>query len=263
MNLNDQFVLHTLDGHIEQLYVVEYKHKILLLDGGSRSDAQLIEHFILDELKRTMLEVKLCVISHGHPDHAAGAQLLRTKYEIPIAAAHNIDEWYDGVGGYVQHKLDTLVAQFIARKNKKDWERMDYSRTISPDFRLRDNESLPFFPDWQVLETPGHTTHDISIYHSNTKILYVADLIICIRQKFLLPFPVTMPQLMRDSLDRIAKLPIAQLLLAHGGIFYIDNIDLLIAELISQINNELKINFRLMQPLTRFSPSIKKHKNSS
>ncbi|MBP6496669.1 MAG: MBL fold metallo-hydrolase, partial [Psychrobacter sp.] len=72
------------------------------------------------------------------------------------------------------------------------------------------------FEDWIVLETPGHTDRDLSLWHPQSKQAYTADLILLIKNKFVSPYLITLPDAYRASLNKVKALQPTMLLLAHG-----------------------------------------------
>lgn len=208
--------IHTVEGKIQNIFIAEYPDKLLLLDGACRSDFILIKNFIEKKLLRKMSDLKLVVVTHMHPDHAGAAMFFRKKLNIPIAAFYSCDLWYSGFGGRIQHAVDIALAQYVALKKRKSLSIMSYSPSIKPDFELRDSASLPFFDDWRVIHTPGHTSHDICLYCAQDKLLYASDTIIEINSSFHLPFPVVFPNIMAQSFKKLYMLKVEKFLLAHG-----------------------------------------------
>ena len=78
--------IHTIKGYIQTTYIIEYPDKILILDSGCRPDYKKILEFVTIQLARGIKDIKLVALSHAHPDHMGGADLLQTKFQIPIAA---------------------------------------------------------------------------------------------------------------------------------------------------------------------------------
>ncbi len=217
------FTLHRIDGYICNLYLAEYKDGLLLLDSGAASDIERIEKLVTGKLGRTMSDIKLVVVSHMHPDHGGGAYLMRERYGIPVAAHGDIDQWYRGLTGIIQHRIDCYMAQMVAKQRKEPKQNIIYRRKLRPDYRLTDGQALPFFEDWKALHVPGHTLHDIVLYHQKTRTLYAADCILNVGGKFNLPIPVFFNGRMRQSLTRLKELDIATILLAHGDMLKPDN----------------------------------------
>ncbi|HOQ11232.1 MAG TPA: MBL fold metallo-hydrolase [Spirochaetota bacterium] len=209
--------IHKIKGYINSVFIAEYDHGLLLMDGGSPADVELIENFCKDTLKRDVRDIKLSVVSHMHPDHSGAAPILRKKYGIKIAAFHNIDRWYSGPSGWLQHKLDCFMAQIVAWRNKTKIHKVFSKRITSPDFLLQDGQALPFFSEWTVIYTPGHTSHDIALFHKEKRILYCGDSIIHIKNKFYLPLPVIFRKKMKKSYQKLGSLQATTILLPHGS----------------------------------------------
>ena len=212
--------IHPIKGYINTLYIAEYEHGLLLMDGASPADIDLIEYFCKFTLKRPVSDIRLAVVTHMHPDHSGCAPILRKKYGTMIAAYKNIDKWYSGPSGWVQHKLDCLMAQLVAFRQKTKIRRIFSRRITKPDYLLDDMAPLPFFPDWTGIYTPGHTSHDLAIYNRKKKILYCGDSIVEVKGKFNLPLPVIFKNSMRDSYRKLGALESDTIIPAHGNIIH-------------------------------------------
>jgi len=218
---NDTFRLHALDGYIATLYLVEYPEKMLLLDGGCRCDADTVLTYI-KQINRSIDDLKLIVITHPHPDHSGGAPRLQTLYNIPIAASLGINDWYRGLSGWLTQQTDILLTYYVARKKKRPWKDLRFPRSISIDYPIVAGKSLPLFPDWQLLATPGHTTTDCSLVHKTESVVYLADLLIGLGSRYHPPYPIADPTQYRASLDSISAKDMTYCLLAHHGLHTID-----------------------------------------
>ncbi|MGB1262412.1 MAG: MBL fold metallo-hydrolase [Cognaticolwellia sp.] len=208
--------LHCLSGYIQNIYLAQYPDKLLLLDGCCRADIPVIEHFIRGELKRPMSDLALIVVTHMHPDHAGAAQTLRKKYGCKIAAANVPGQWYSGFDGKLMHLADMLLTLWVAGRHKKAKKFIYYPSTLEADYKLDDQQALPGFADWRVHFTQGHTDRDISLEHLPSQQIYVADLMVKVRGKFIAPYPVFYPNRYRNSLTKIKALNSETLLFAHG-----------------------------------------------
>lgn len=208
--------LHSIDGYIQRILIAEYQDKLLLLDGCCRADIATIESFISNELKRPVTDLALVVVSHMHPDHAGAANILRKKYQCKIAAANVAGQWYQGIDGKLMHLTDMLLTWWVAGRMGKAKQNIFYQSTLKPDIYLSDNALLPDFEDWQVHFTQGHTDRDISLYHTPSKQVYVADLMVKVRDKFIPPYPVFYPKRYLSSLAKIKALNADAIILAHG-----------------------------------------------
>ncbi|MDY0161850.1 MBL fold metallo-hydrolase [Desulfobotulus sp.] len=249
------------EGYIQALLFVVYEDgRVLALDGGCRCDVAAMTAFLEEGLKKSWSDVGLQVISHIHPDHAGAAPLLSRRYGLPLAAPEGINRWYAGIGGFLQHKIDISLGYFVVYVMGKPWRNIFYRRRIVMDHALKDGDFLPGFPDWQALSTPGHTNHDMVFYHQETKTLYAADVILYVNRRFQLPFPVSMPEAMGESLLRIRNLDVNTLILAHGGVMRVEGMAEIVDGLLKRLD-ESRLNpmLRRLRPLTRFSPELRTH----
>lgn len=254
-----QFKIHQIDGQIQKIFIAEYNNRILLLDGGCKCDVHVIENFIIYKLNRKISDIKLLLVTHIHPDHAAAAPVLREKYKIPIAAFHSIDKWYAGIGGFFQHIVDILLAHYVVIKLKQPFKSLWYGRKIKPDYELYDNDMIPFFEDWKILHVPGHTTHDIIAYNKSKQLLYAADLILYVNKQFTLPIPVPIPELMQKSLKRIGQIRTKKIFMAHGGTLDVKSISGITGELLIRLWKKPSLGARIFLYLfTRFPSEIRK-----
>jgi glyoxylase-like metal-dependent hydrolase (beta-lactamase superfamily II) len=199
------------------MYLVEYPDRLLLLDGACRADIPHLKVFIEDDLGREFSDLHTVVVTHMHPDHAGAAHKLRELTHCKIAAANVSGQWYSGIEGRLMHLTDMILARWVARRMKKPHHIMWYSSQLSPDYRLDDGEALPGFSDWISLATQGHTDRDISLHHLPSNRVYIADLIVKIRDKYIPPFPIFYPNRYRRSLLKVMNLKPDTIILAHGG----------------------------------------------
>lgn len=205
-----------LDGYIQSTYLAVYPDKILLLDGGCRPDVVMVLDYIKDTLKRPMSDLKVVMITHMHPDHAGGAHKLREATGCLVVSANKKKQWYSGIGGHMMHMIDIGLAHYVAKRQGRPIKRLWYPTHLQPDLTVNDGETIPQFEDWQVLETPGHTDRDLSLFHVPSRQVYTADLIIKLRHKFVAPFPIYDPKLYKQSLQKVKALQPLNVMMAHG-----------------------------------------------
>lgn len=207
--------VHTLEGYIQHIYLVEDSNGIVLLDGCSRSDVDKVCTFITETLNRPLEDVKLIVVTHMHPDHAGGAHLLRTKTGAKIASHPKAPKWYAGLSGRFAHLTDVFLAGWVAGRLGKPKQKTWYNPILKPDIILLDEQRLPGFSDWQVIYTPGHTDHDLSLLHVPSHQIYVADLMVMVKKRRVPPYPVCHPNQYKRSLQRVAQMDAATVYCAH------------------------------------------------
>lgn len=209
--------LHHIKGYIQTIYLVEYKHGLMLLDGCSRADVNTVQSFICDELDRPFEDLKVVIVTHMHPDHAGAAHKLRSLTGCRILSADVPGHWYQGIDGRLMHLTDLLLANWVAGRTGKKKHYIWYNPKLSPDVKLHDGAVVPGFEDWEVLYTQGHTDRDLSVRHIPSGKIYVADLMVEVKGKYIAPYPLFYPNRYRQSLQKIRDLRAQSLLLAHGG----------------------------------------------
>ncbi|MFC5077904.1 putative metallo-hydrolase YflN [Vibrio thalassae] len=214
--------VHQLKGYIQQIYIVEYPDKLLLLDGASRADVGTILRFITDDLQRHLSDLKIIVVTHMHPDHAGAAHRLRAITGAKIVSAAKEHDWYSGFDGFLMHVTDLILARYMAKRLGQPSKNLWYKKALNADYHLHDGDIVPLFADWQVLETPGHTDRDISVYNAAESVVYVADLMVEVKKQLIAPFPIFHPNQYRQSIEKVYQLNAKQILLAHRGAVVFD-----------------------------------------
>lgn len=207
--------VHELNGYIQNIFIVEEHEQLLLLDGCSRSDVNLVCRYIQHELKQPLSALKTIVVTHMHPDHAGGAHELKRRSGARLVCHPNAPTWYSGLAGRSAHMIDVALAQWVAKRIGKPRKPTWYNPILKPDQVLQDEASVPHFPNWQVLYTPGHTDHDISLHHLPTNTLYIADVLVKVKSKLVPPYPLCHPNQYQQSLRRIKQVAPQTLLFAH------------------------------------------------
>ena len=207
--------LHTLSGYIQHIYLAEHDDGLLLLDGCSRADVNAVCDYITHTLQRPLTQLKLIVVTHMHPDHAGGAMLLRKKTGAKVAAHPKAANWYKGVAGRTAHGIDLLLTWWVAGRIGKRKMPIWYNPVLAPDIILNDKDTLPYFNQWQVLYTPGHTDHDLSVVHLPTKQAYIADVLVKVKGELVPPYPLCHPNQYRESLKKLAQSYIETFFCAH------------------------------------------------
>lgn len=253
----NDFKVHEFKGYIQNTHIIDYNEELLLIDSGCINDVKRIEKYCNKILDRPVSDIKIMVLTHMHPDHAGGANKLREQYNVPIAAFKEIDEWYKGLGGIIQHKIDCCLATSVANKNNRKLERILYSRKAKPDYLLNDNDIVPFFSDWQVLHVPGHTMHDLAIYNQKEEMIFIADLICDVKGKSCLPVPVLFPDKMADSFNRLANIDAKMIFRSHGDVLQTTNSQHIFGYMKSLINQPLNPMIKKAYRISKFPPAVR------
>ncbi|PYE40056.1 MBL fold metallo-hydrolase [Psychrobacter fozii] len=221
-----------LEGYIQSTYLAVYPDKIMLLDGACRPDVPMVLEYIKTTLQRPITDLKVVVVTHMHPDHAGGAHKFREQTGCLIVSADKDTQWYSRIAGRTMHLVDMNLAHYVARRQGRSPRNLYYPAHLKADITVGEGDCVPGFDEWQVLETPGHTDRDLSLFHMPSRQVYTADLIIKLRHKFVAPFPIYDPKVYIQSLQKIKALKPSVVMMAHGCELEIDEatFDMLITQ---------------------------------
>ncbi len=253
------FSIHCLDGSINNIFLIKYAKKILLIDGGVTDDIEIIKSYCWEQFKCSPEKITLSIVSHMHPDHVGGAYQLRKLYGVPIAGHRDISKWYRGLTGLLQYKLDCFMTVSVGKRQNKNIRNIGFKRTLKPDYDLTDKSRLPFFKDWEAIHIPGHTKHDVTIWHPEKKILYGADMVIGMRSSFDLPMPLLFKKKMKSSYEKLAGLSPKTMLLSHGDSVVKENIRQIFLNMIKQVDLPLSKLSKSVHMLSWYSPEFWKY----
>lgn len=117
---------------------------------------------LLAECDKLGVNIKEIWLTHGHLDHAGGAQDIRETRGIKVIGPHKDDQfWMDEI--------------------EQHWAKYGHAgmgRNIVPDRYLEDGDVLTLAGStFHVAHTPGHTPGHIVIYNQDMKIAFVGDVL--------------------------------------------------------------------------------------
>ena len=164
---------------------------------------------------KTPEDVSLIVLTHGHSDHAGGAEDLRASTKAPIAL-----HWAD---------LEMVQAGYESRRAPiggmgRLLARVSHPKptVLSTDVMLEGSVNLDRYGvDAQVIETPGHTPGSVSVLVDGGQAV-ISDLL---RGDFFrdgqpdYPFFADNLSRLHSSLRTILRLPLSELLVSRGRPF--------------------------------------------
>jgi glyoxylase-like metal-dependent hydrolase (beta-lactamase superfamily II) len=137
------------------LYDVDTKEGVLIDPGGEATRLK-------DTLNEMGITLKAMWLTHGHLDHAGGADELREALGVEVIGPHKDDQfWMDDIGAH--------------------WSKYGHpgmGRSVVPDRYLEDGDELELSGvKFQVLHTPGHTPGHVVIANQDMKIAFVGDVL--------------------------------------------------------------------------------------
>ena len=155
----------TLDLRI--LPVTPFQQNCSLLFDTKSRDGVLVDpggeaQKLMDAAKDLNVNIKEIWLTHGHLDHAGGADEIRETLKIPVIGPHKDDQFW----------MDEIETHW------ENYGHKNMGRNVVPDRYLEDGETLKLAGvDFKVLHTPGHTPGHVVIYNQDMKIAFVGDVI--------------------------------------------------------------------------------------
>ncbi|MGJ8561952.1 MAG: MBL fold metallo-hydrolase [Alphaproteobacteria bacterium] len=139
---------------------------------------------LLAAAKELGVTIKEIWLTHGHLDHAGGAEDIREALGIPVIGPHKDDQFW----------LDTIEESWAK------YGQAGMGRNLVPDRYLEDGETLKLGDtEFGVVHTPGHTPGHVVIYNQAMKIAFVGDVIFK-GSVGRTDFPKSNPQALIDSI---------------------------------------------------------------
>lgn len=215
----------TLDQQAHQLYpvVLQTASARVMVDVGYESNLPLLEAALLEQ-GIAPAAITHIIITHHDIDHMGSLHGWKNKYpqvqvytaleEIPyVSGALKSLRQAQAEAGYEQlpEAYKPWAQEFIRRHQAM--------RTLVPDGGLRYDEALPFMPAVQVLATPGHMPHHISLYIPDSATLIAADALVIEDGEFNIAnpaFTLDLPAAVR-SIAKIRSLTLERVICYHGG----------------------------------------------
>jgi len=117
---------------------------------------------LLKTAKEAGVTIKELWLTHGHLDHAGGAEDIRAELGVPVIGPHEDDLFW-------LEQIEASYAKYGMPGMGKD---------VVPDRYLKDGDVLSLGKmEFGVAHTPGHTPGHVVIYNKDLKIAFVGDVL--------------------------------------------------------------------------------------
>jgi hydroxyacylglutathione hydrolase len=142
--------------------------------------------------------IRLVIATHGHPDHLEGAQTF-TRAGAKMALHPAEEKFMQEVGPQFYQAFGLEMPE------------------LKVDFYLQEGDLKLGSKTFQVIHTPGHSPGSISLYWQEKKALFTGDVVFPMGVGRT-DFPGGDGNLLRESIERLARLDAEFLLSGHGEV---------------------------------------------
>jgi glyoxylase-like metal-dependent hydrolase (beta-lactamase superfamily II) len=154
---------------IANCYIVGTRERWVLIDAGTQGNVKNIREAVDEHIGPGATPAAI-VLTHGHFDHAGSARELAEQWDVEIYAHRLEVPFLNGSSKYPPP--DPTVGGFMSQvirflPNKK--------MNVGPNLRELSLGRLPWLPEWEILETPGHSPGHVSFFRSEDSTLLAGD----------------------------------------------------------------------------------------
>lgn len=169
----------------------------VLIDPGHQ---HLVKNLInqMEKDKNRFEDIRLIIATHVHPDHFEATQTF-ARAGVLLALHPEEEKFMKETGGEFYRGFGMEMPE------------------IKVDFFLKEGELKLGTKTLQVLHTPGHSPGSISLYWPEKKALFTGDVVFAMGVGRT-DFPGGDGNLLRDSIERLARLDAEWLLSGHGEV---------------------------------------------
>lgn len=169
----------------------------VLIDPGHQ---HLVKNLInqMEKDKHRFEDIRLIIATHVHPDHFEATQTF-ARAGVLLALHPEEEKFMKEAGGEFYRGFGMEMPE------------------IKVDFFLKEGELKLGTKTLQVLHTPGHSPGSISLYWPEKKALFTGDVVFAMGVGRT-DFPGGDGDLLRDSIERLARLDAEWLLSGHGEV---------------------------------------------
>ena len=161
---------------IANCYILGKRERWVLIDAGTEGNAKNILQAVEDHIGSDMPPAAI-FLTHGHFDHAGSARELAEHWDVAIYAHRLETPFLNGTSKYPPP--DPTVGGFMSQvirflPNKK----IDGG----PNLREFSAGRVPALPEWEIIETPGHSPGHVSYFRSEDSVLIAGDAFCTVNQ---------------------------------------------------------------------------------
>lgn len=186
------------------VYLIENEDGVMIVDTGSNAaSADRVVRYLTERLKRPLKDVTDIVLTHGHWDHAGGANRLRAltgarvsihQNDVPMLTGKPIEErWFGRTLDGVEKRMKQAVFR-LGYLGLGAWPGQIVPDRVFTGTVERLNE------EWTVHSVPGHTPGCVALWSEKQRLLISGDTAVTVMGKVLPPLA-----LLTEDEDRIKE----------------------------------------------------------
>lgn len=150
-----------------------------LVDAGLKWSAPKIKEMALKLFGADSLPVAI-ILTHGHFDHVGALATLAAEWHVPIYA-HSLEMPYlNGASAYPPADPTVGGGMMATMSFMYPKGPIDVQQHLK---HLPHDNTIPGFPEWKYLHTPGHSAGHISLFRELDKVLIAGDAIVTTKQE--------------------------------------------------------------------------------
>ncbi len=163
----------------------------MLVDSGLPHCAGRIRHWVHDQFGGDA-RPEFILLTHGHFDHTGAVEELASGWDVPVYV-HPLELPY--VTGQSEYPApDPTVGGGLMAAMASLYPR----GPVNLGYRVRllpEDHSVPQFPDWRWIHTPGHTAGHVSLFREEDRLLIAGDAFVTTKQESLFAVATQRPEL--------------------------------------------------------------------
>lgn len=112
------------------------------------------------------------ILTHGHFDHVGAVQTLADEWNVPVYAHEMELPYLTGKSSYPPPDSSVGGGMMASLSFLYPTGPIDLEDRVS---KLPGDNSIPGFPEWKFIHTPGHSPGHISLFREKDKVLIAGD----------------------------------------------------------------------------------------
>lgn len=231
--------IHTIKTPLVNSYLIEEDNRLLLIDASRGGEPYVVGH-LEEVMQRSVSDLELVISTHDDFDHSGGVVALarecKARFGLPHAAYSTSKRLLNEPLSLFYRPLTIVIESFRPRmwkmyfnpsrskrvgqapKRHTHQPSVAADKKIQPDFFLKHQQSIPGFPNWEVIHTPGHSWDSCCYFHHPSKSLISGDTLLASNKlkRLVLPSILDNPRRIRSSIRRLKALGPLAVYPGHG-----------------------------------------------